>query len=138
MAKIVVALLVLTLSTLAFTTSLCKRCGYVKKHTQFPPYSRELHEVVETTAKRLKVTISVGDLKIIDKIIARESGGDPLCYTHKCYGLGQGKKGTYKDLGIPWKTTCPSCQVEMLIKYIKKRYGTFPKAWRHHLGYHWY
>lgn len=141
MAKVVVALIVLTLSTLGFADTKCKRCGYVKKHTHYPPHSKQLQEAIEVASKRTKIKLSSKDVEIIHKIIRKEDGSGSLtAYNNGCYGLGQGKKGTYKSTGIPWKTVCPVEQVSMILLYVKnsKRYRTFGRAWQHHQKYNWY
>jgi hypothetical protein len=139
MAKvIVVALFVLALSALGYSDSTCSRCGYVKKHTTYPQYSKQLEDVVNFTSKRLNITLSANDKLIINKIVDKESDGRLTAYNNGCYGLGQGKQATYTSLNIPWRTTCPSDQVEMIIRYIRNRYGTFDKAWEHHKRKNWY
>lgn len=149
MAKILVALLVLTLSTIAFTDTKCKRCGYVKKHTHYPPYSKQLQEVIGVASKETKIPLSKKDVEIINKIISKEDGSGNLTEMYNgCYGLGQGKKGSYIGAGIPWKTTCPVEQIEMILLYVKyrkaygykknKSFGTLTKAWAHRQKHDWY
>lgn len=141
MAKLVVALFVLTLSAISFTNTICTRCKYVKKHTNYPPYSTQLQTVIKVASEKTKIKLSENDIKIINKIIWKENrSGNLKAYNNGCYGLGQGKKGTYKSTGIPWKTVCPVDQVMMILLYVKhrKNYGTFPRAWAHHVKYNWY
>jgi hypothetical protein len=140
MAKtVVVALLVLTLSTIVFADTTCKRCGYVKKHTHYPPYSRQLQDAIAVASDKTKIELSKADIKIINKIIWKEDrSGNLNAMSNGCYGLGQGKKGTYKSTGVPWKTTCPIEQVMMILLYVKGRYKTFGRAWAHHIKYNWY
>jgi hypothetical protein len=138
MARLVVALFVLTLSTIGFADK-CKLCGYEKKHTHYPPYSSQLQEVIQIASTKLKVHLDKKDVDIINKIIKREdNSGNLKAYNRECYGLGQGKKYTYTNNGIPWKTVCPVEQVKMIILYIKNRYTTFLNAWKHHLKHNWY
>lgn len=140
MAKIVVALLlVLTLSTQAFADIKCKRCGYVKKHTHFPPYSKQLQDVIKVASEKTKISLTKNDKEIINKIIKRENAqGNLKARNGTCYGLGQGKPATYKGAGVPYNTTCPIEQVIMILKYVKSRYKTFDKAWQHHKLKKWY
>jgi hypothetical protein len=149
MAKIVVALIVLTLSALGFTDTLCKRCGYVKKHTHYPPYSKQLQEVIKIASEKTKIKLDKKDIEIINKIIWKENrGGDLKAQTGSCFGLGQGKPASYRNNGLPWKTYCPVEQVMMILLYVRyrsdygyvkgKSYGTFQKAWQHHVIHNWY
>lgn len=135
MAKIVVALLVLTLSTLGFA---CKACGY-SGNTHYPAYSKQLQEVINTASQRTKIKVSKNDVVVINKIIYRENrtGNLGLLY-NGCFGLGQGKRQTYKSCKVPWMTKCPVQQVVMILRYVKGRYKTFSRAWAHHLKHHWY
>lgn len=64
--------------------------------------------------------------------------GDLTLTYNGCYGLGQGKKSTYINSGVPWKTKCPVEQVKMILIYVKGRYKTFSRAWNHHLKHNWY
>lgn len=139
MAKILVALsLVCYLSTIAFAET-CKRCGYVKKHTHYPPYSNQLSEVIAIAMKKTKIDVGKDGSQLIHKIIWKEDrSGNLKAYNKGCYGLGQGKKSTYLNSGIPWKTTCPVEQVMMILIYTKGRYKTLDKAWEHHRRYNWY
>lgn len=137
MAKVVVALVtMLALTSFAFG---CKTCGYVQKHTHYPPYSKQLQEVIEVASQKTKIPLSKKDKEIINKIIWKENrpGNLTLMY-NGCYGLGQGKRATYKSCGIPWKTTCPVDQVRMILIYVNKRYKTFSNAWTHHIRHNWY
>lgn len=119
--------------------NICKRCGAVSKERYYPAFSPSLQILIKNTATRIKVNLSNTDILIINKIIKKEDpDGDTLLYTYHCWGLCQGKFGTFKDLNIPWKTKCPSDQVELIIKYIRKRYKTFSNAWKHHRQYNWY
>lgn len=137
--KIIVALLVLTLSTIGFADTKCKRCGYVKKHTHFPPYSKQLQDVIKVASEKTKISLSEKDKEIINKIIKKENAsGNLKARNGTCYGLGQGKPATYKGAGVPYNTTCPIEQVIMILKYIKSRYKTFNKAWQHHVNRNWY
>jgi hypothetical protein len=140
MAKIVVALLVLTLSALtAASSNVCNRCKYVKKHTHYPARSTQLKEVIDVASKKLGVNLSLNDKEIIHKIVYKENRtGSLTAINNGCYGLGQGKKSTYLNSGVPWKTKCPVEQVMMIIIYVKGRYKTFDKAWKHHKARNWY
>ena len=137
--KMIVALLVFTLSTLALADTTCKRCGYVKKHTHYPPYSKQLQDVIKVASEKTKISLSKNDIEIINKIIKRENAqGNLRARNGTCYGLGQGKPATYKGAGVPYNTVCPVEQVIMIIKYVKGRDKTFDKAWNHHLKRRWY
>ena len=151
MAKKLVALLVLTLSALGFADTTCKRCGYVKKHTYYPPYSKQLQEAITVATQKLKVELNKSEREIINKIIWKENRKGDLKALNKngCFGLGQGKKASYVNNGLPWKTYCPIEQVMMIILYVRHRVdygysrkrktlGTFEKAWRHHTRANWY
>jgi len=136
-ANNIAMLLALAITTTAFAK--CHSCGEEHKSKNYPAYSAQLQTVIEQAAKKSKATLSKNDKTIINKIIWKENRtGNLTAMNNGCYGLGQGKRATYQSLGIPWKTTCPVLQVEMIIRYIKNRYKTFDRAWNHHIRYNWY
>lgn len=105
----------------------------------YPPYSKQLQEVIKLASEKVKIKLTSVDTTIINKIIWKENRSGNLTSIHNgCYGLGQGKKATYKSTGVPWKTTCPVEQVEMIILYVKYRYKSFQAAWNHHARRNWY
>jgi hypothetical protein len=138
MGKIAMILLSIVPS-LAFG-ALCKRCAYDSKHKAYPAYSKQLQECIKYTAARIKKKLVDSDYGYINKIIYRENrqGITSIMSSSGCYGLGQGKKATYRATGVPWLTRCPSCQVEMILDYVTYRYKTFKRAWDHHLRRKWY
>ena len=112
----------------------CKRCHYTFTGTKFPAYSKPLLDALTFTTKRLKIKLSKNEVSALQKILKRENSSGSLHAKNpksSAFGLPQVLRGTYRGVGVPYGIICPSCQLEVMLKYVGNRYGTFHQASRH-------
>ena len=82
---------------------------------------------------------SENDYKALVKLWNRESGWNTLAKSKNgCYGIPQAKPGKkMKSEGKDYKTNCKT-QIRWGLKYIKRRYKTPTRAWKHFQKKRWY
>lgn len=128
-------LLVLAVSTIAGADT-CKVCK--KTYTTSRLSRTSMTRIVGEVASRHGVRGSRShDLMV--GIARRESNYKPTTRNRKssAYGLFGFLNSTWKGTGVV-KTTCPHCQTEAAMRYIKRRYGTIEKAYAFWLKHKWY
>ena len=111
----------------------CSRCKYVKYSNYYPPYSQQFEDCLSYTEKRVKLFVPENDRQYMKKLLNKENVKGDVRLKNKnstAYGLGQGLRSTYKNVGVPYGNHCPSCQLEMVLKYRYRRYSSFSHAWR--------
>jgi hypothetical protein len=81
-----------------------------------------------------------GEYTYLSRLWIRESGWNPHASNpySGAYGIPQAVPGSrMASVGPDWRTS-PRTQILWGMRYIKVRYGTPYRAWRHELSYGWY
>ena len=81
-----------------------------------------------------------GEYTYLSRLWIRESGWNPHASNPSsgAYGIPQAVPGSkMASVGSDWRTS-PRTQILWGMRYIKARYGTPYRAWRHELSYGWY
>lgn len=75
----------------------------------------------------------------LNNLVMAESGWNNNAQnpTSTAFGIGQFLDTTWATVGGT-KTTDATTQINLMLKYIKVRYGTPIAAWAHEQTYHWY
>jgi hypothetical protein len=81
-----------------------------------------------------------GEYTYLSRLWVRESGWNPYASNPSsgAYGIPQAVPGgKMASAGRDWRTS-PRTQISWGMRYIKVRYGTPYRAWRHELSFGWY
>lgn len=140
MAKGFLLILALALSALAAAgQTTCKRCKFRYDPSVHVYQGRALNRVMAYAATRAGVSLSPAGSRSAAKIVKKESTYSTRARNRRSSsrGLFGLLNSTRASVGVP-HNHCPSCQAESGLRYIKGRYGSPQKAYRHSRARGWY
>lgn len=123
----------------AFTSSPCHRCKEVP--FKEPRLGRAiLSSITRKVANKIHLKYTDKEVTSFVTVVLHESGGRPTAQNKKtkAYGLMQFIPRTWIGVGIR-RTSCPYCQIEAGLLYIKYRYkNSASRALTHFNSMRWY
>lgn len=119
-------------ATTRVDTVLCQRCSLIYSKVKTTSKTA-LIKYVHSASAKLHIKLTVQDVTSMLKISFKESSFKTTTTNKRssAYGLFGFLNRTWENTGIR-KTSCPKCQTEAALIYIRNRYTAPSRAYRFH------